>query len=86
MSRCSRLVNRAVLTVLALGLGLISVLMISADASPLLAGSQIRLLEVLGWFGLFGGTVLLLRVRAGGATTSPASSTLVSDGDRAVGR
>jgi ubiquinone biosynthesis protein len=57
-----RLLNRAVLTVLALGLGLISVLMISADASPLLAGTQVRLLEVLGWLGLFGGTVLLLRV------------------------
>ena len=57
-----RLLNRAVLTVIALGLGFIAVLMISTDAGPLLAGTELGLLEVLGWLGMFAGTVLLLRV------------------------
>jgi ubiquinone biosynthesis protein len=57
-----RLLNRVVVTLLALGVGLISVLMISADAGPLLAGTDLRLVEMLGWLGLFAGTVLLLRV------------------------
>jgi hypothetical protein len=51
-----------VLTVLALGLGLISVLMLGADAGPVMAGTSIRLLEILGWLGLFASTVLMLRV------------------------
>ncbi len=57
-----RLVNRVVLTALALGAGLLSVLMLGTSAGPLLAGSDLRLLEVLGWLGLFASTVLLLRV------------------------
>jgi ubiquinone biosynthesis protein len=57
-----RLLNRAVLTVLALGTGLLSVLMLGTDTGPELVGSDVRLLEVLGWFGLFAGVVLLLRV------------------------
>jgi ubiquinone biosynthesis protein len=57
-----RLVNRAVLTALALGVGLLAVLMLGTEAGPVLAGSEVRLLEVLGWLGLFGASVLLLRV------------------------
>ncbi len=57
-----RLVNRVVLTALALGTGLLSVLMLGTPAGPVLAGSELRLLEVLGWLGLFASTVLLLRV------------------------
>jgi ubiquinone biosynthesis protein len=57
-----RLVDRGVLTVIALGLGLISVLLLSAETGPVLAGTAIRLLHVLGWLGMFAGTVLLLRV------------------------
>lgn len=57
-----RLVDRGVLTVVALGVALLSVLMLGSDSGPLLGGSGVRLLEVLGWFGLFVGTTLLLRV------------------------
>ena len=57
-----RLLNRAVLAGLSLGVLLIAVLMLMADAGPALAGTEIRLLEVLGWIGLFAGVVLLLRV------------------------
>lgn len=57
-----RLLNRAILAVLALGLGLIAVAMLAIDAGPVLAGTDLRLLEILGWTGLFGATVLLLRV------------------------
>jgi ubiquinone biosynthesis protein len=57
-----RLLNRAVLTLLSLGVGLLSVLMLGTDTGPQLAGTEVRLLEVLGWTGLFAGTVLLLRV------------------------
>jgi ubiquinone biosynthesis protein len=56
------LLNRAVLTVMALGVGLIAVLMLATDAGPVMAGTGIRLLEVLGWAGLFASSVLLLRV------------------------
>jgi ubiquinone biosynthesis protein len=57
-----RLVNRAVLTALSLGVGLLAVLLLGTAAGPDLAGSGVRLLEVLGWLGLFGASVLLLRV------------------------
>lgn len=57
-----RLLNRAVLTGLSLGVGLLSVMMLGTETGPHLAGTEIRLLEVLGWVGLFAGTVLVLRV------------------------
>ena len=56
------LLNRVVLTALALGAGLLSVLMLGTATGPALAGSDLRLLEVLGWLGLFASTILLLRV------------------------
>jgi ubiquinone biosynthesis protein len=58
----SRLLNRAVLTVMSLGVGLVAVLMIGTPAGPVLAGTEVRLLEMLGWIALFAATVLLLRV------------------------
>jgi predicted nucleic acid-binding protein len=57
-----RLLNRAILAGLALGLGLIGVLMLAIDAGPVLAGTGVLLLAVLGWTVLFGASVLLLRV------------------------
>jgi ubiquinone biosynthesis protein len=57
-----RLLNRAILTALALGVGLLAVLMLGTEVGPALAGTEVRLLEVLGWFALFGSSVLLLRV------------------------
>lgn len=57
-----RLVDRAVLTVVALGVALLSLLMLGSDTGPEVGGTGVRLLEVLGWFGLFVGTTLLLRV------------------------
>lgn len=57
-----RLLNRAVMTVLSLGVGLVSVIMLGIEAGPVLVALDVRLLEVLGWFGLFAGTVLVLRV------------------------
>lgn len=57
-----RLLNRALLVALSLGAGLLSVLMLGTQAGPTLAVAEIRLLEVLGWAGLFGATVLMLRV------------------------
>lgn len=57
-----RWVNRAILTVLALGVCGLAVLMLGTEAGPSLEGTDVRLLEILGWAGLFAGTVLLLRV------------------------
>lgn len=57
-----RLVNRSVLTILALGLGLLSVMMLGLDTGPRMAETEVLLVEALGWLGLFAGTVLLLRV------------------------
>lgn len=57
-----RLVNRVVLTALSLGLGLLATLLLATEADPVLAGGDIRLVEVLGWVGLFGSAVLFLRV------------------------
>jgi hypothetical protein len=36
--------------------------MLGTQAGPALAGTQVRLLEGLGWFGLFAGIVPVLRV------------------------
>ncbi|MFP4147974.1 MAG: ABC1 kinase family protein [Nitriliruptoraceae bacterium] len=57
-----RLVNRVVLTALSLGLGLLATLLLATEAGPVLAGGDLRLVEVLGWLGLFGSAVLFLRV------------------------
>lgn len=57
-----RLVNRVVLTALSLGLGLLAALLLATDAGPVLAGGDVRLVEVFGWVGLFGSAILFLRV------------------------
>jgi ubiquinone biosynthesis protein len=57
-----RLLNRTVLTVLGLGTGLLAVMMLATDAGPVLAGTEVRLLEAFGWFGLFAAAVLICRV------------------------
>lgn len=57
-----RLVNRVVLTALSLGLGLLATLLLATDAGPVLAGGDTRLLEAIGWIGLFGSAILFLRV------------------------
>jgi ubiquinone biosynthesis protein len=57
-----RLVDRAVVTAMALGVGLISVLLFAVEAGPVVAGTDLRLLEVTAWGGLFGSAILLLRV------------------------
>jgi hypothetical protein len=36
--------------------------MLGTATGPVLAGTEIHLLEVLGWTGLFASTILLLRV------------------------
>jgi hypothetical protein len=46
----------------ALGVSGLAVMMLGTDTGPSIAGTDIRLLEVLGWAGLFAGLVLLLRV------------------------
>jgi hypothetical protein len=78
-----RLVNRAVLTMLSLGVGLLAVLMLGTEAGPVLAGSEVRLLEVLGWLGLFGASVLLLRVLLDVLRSEAARP---SDGRQSAGR
>ena len=58
------LVNRALLTVVGLAFMIAAVtLLVAADAGPTI-GEDTGLFEVLGYAGLFLGTVLLLRVAA----------------------
>jgi ubiquinone biosynthesis protein len=57
-----RLANRGILSLLALGVSALAVLLLGTDTGPTIAGTAIRLVEVLGWTGLFAGLVLLLRV------------------------
>jgi ubiquinone biosynthesis protein len=57
-----RLLDRTLSTIIGLGVALVSVLMLAVEAGPLVLGTQTRLLELLGWGGLFASAVLLLRV------------------------
>lgn len=57
-----RLVNRVVVTALALGVTLVSVLMLGFTTGPELGGTGVLLTDALGWTGLFAGSVLVLRV------------------------
>jgi ubiquinone biosynthesis protein len=57
-----RLLNRVILTALAIGLGYLAVQLLALEVGPVVAGTQLRLLEVFGWFGLFATSVLILRV------------------------
>lgn len=60
----TRLVNRMVLALIAVMLGVGSVVLLGISGGPLLAG-DVPLNEVLGYIGLAGGGVLTLRVVAG---------------------
>jgi ubiquinone biosynthesis protein len=57
-----RLANRGILSLLALGVSALAVMLLGTDTGPTIAGTDIRLVEVLGWTGLFAGLILLLRV------------------------
>jgi ubiquinone biosynthesis protein len=57
-----RLLNRVVLTLLSIGVGLVSVLLLGTTGGPTLTTIGMSLYEVLGWIGLSMGVILLLRV------------------------
>lgn len=60
-----RLLNKALLSVLALGILGLSILLLRTEVGPLITNQGPRLTEVLGWTGLFAGTVLVLRALLG---------------------
>jgi hypothetical protein len=55
------LLDRVVLTAIALGLLVVAIQLLTAEAGPTFAGTELRLLASFGWVALFAGTVLLLR-------------------------
>jgi ubiquinone biosynthesis protein len=57
-----RLLNRFVLTLLSIGVGLVSVLLMGTEGGPILTTIGVSLYEVLGWIGLSMAVILLLRV------------------------
>ncbi len=57
-----RLVNRIVLSLLSIGVGLVSVLLLRTEGGPAFAAIGIDLYEVLGWIGLALAVILLMRV------------------------
>lgn len=57
-----RLLNRGLVAFLSVGIAAVSVVMLAIEVGPVLAVGELRLVEVLGWSGLFLAVVLLLRV------------------------
>ena len=57
-----RLLNRVVLALLSIGVGLVSVLLLGTAGGPALTTIGVSLYEVLGWIGLSMAVILLLRV------------------------
>lgn len=57
-----RLLNRAVLSFLSIGLGVVSVMLLGSEGGPRLVATDVTFYEVLGWIGLAVATILLLRV------------------------
>ena len=57
-----RLLNRVVLALLSIGVGLVSVLLLGTEGGPTLTTIGVSLYEVLGWIGLAMAVILLLRV------------------------
>ena len=57
-----RLLNRVVLALLSIGVGLVSVLLLGTAGGPTLTSIGVSLYEVLGWIGLSMAVILLLRV------------------------
>ncbi len=57
----TRLVNRLIVGFAGATLGLVSAILLATRGGPVVSGG-VTLLEMLGWFGLFAGVVLILRV------------------------
>lgn len=57
-----RLLNRAVLSFLSIGLGVVSVMLLGSEGGPPLVATDVTFYEVLGWIGLTVAVILLLRV------------------------
>jgi len=60
-----RLLNRFVLTLLTIGLGGVSVALLTSQGGPIVAGIQVRVFEMLGWAMAAFATLLLLRILLG---------------------
>jgi ubiquinone biosynthesis protein len=60
-----RLLNRFVLTLLTIGLGGVSVGLLTSRGGPIVAGIQVRVFELLGWATAAFATLLLLRILLG---------------------
>jgi ubiquinone biosynthesis protein len=57
-----RLLNRVVLTLLTIGLGGISVALLTSEGGPEVAGIQARIFDLFGWATAAFATLLLLRI------------------------
>ncbi len=57
-----RLLNRIVLTLLSIGTGAVSVMLLGVEGGPVLGLVDVTLAEVLGWIGLTLAVILLLRI------------------------
>ncbi len=57
-----RLLNRMVLTLLTIGLGGISVALLTSEGGPEVAGIQARIFDLFGWATAAFATLLLLRI------------------------
>lgn len=57
-----RLLNRAVLSFLSVGLGVVSVMLLGSEGGPGLIATDVSFYVVLGWIGLATAVILLLRV------------------------
>jgi ubiquinone biosynthesis protein len=68
-----RLLNRVVLTLLTIGLGGISVALLTSEGGPQVAGIQVRIFELLGWATAAFATLLLLRILLGVLRSEPGS-------------
>lgn len=60
-----RLLNRVVMTLLTIGLGGVSVALLTSEGGPIVAGIQVRVFELLGWATAAFATLLLLRILLG---------------------
>jgi ubiquinone biosynthesis protein len=60
-----RLLNRVVLTFLTIGLGGVSVALLTSDGGPDVVGIQVRIFDLLGWATAAFATLLLLRILLG---------------------
>jgi len=60
-----RLLNRVVLTLLTIGIGGISVALLTSEGGPDVAGIEVRIFELLGWATAAFATLLLLRILLG---------------------